>query len=85
MGNTFGHLSDCNIKYCSNRLNISGKDAGGICGNQAGYEQGTLIIEYCWNEGKIGGSRSGGICGRRVGDENVTNPQLYVIVIIQVK
>ena len=54
------------IENCSNSLEISGENGGGICGVRIGRNSYVTILN-CKNVGEISGDNGGGICGRYAG------------------
>ena len=63
--------------------NVSGKFAGGICGQYAGKSSGDVEISDCQITGNITGEGAGGICGQYAGSNGtVTIYNCYTVGII---
>jgi hypothetical protein len=54
------------IDNCSNGINVSGTNSGGICGFSTGFN-GIVTISNCSNTGQISGASAGGMCGSSAG------------------
>jgi hypothetical protein len=55
------------VRNCYSTGVISGNNSGGICGEKAGSNAGSLTITGCYSTGAISGLDSGGICGPQAG------------------
>jgi aspartate-semialdehyde dehydrogenase len=56
------------IKNCYSEGDIINSTGGGICGINAGYENGNCVIQNCYSKGDINSANAGGICGSEAGE-----------------
>ena len=70
----FAHIaSNCAVINCYSSGPISGSGSGGIIGDNAGSEGGTVTVTNCYSSGPISGNYSGGIVGAIAINVTVTN------------